>query len=88
MIKIVDEDFIKYNANVKGADVGDCFARSLSLAYNIPYKQVRKELLDGRRYDYEDINSDSNTQRYIRNKGYIKKLHFKEDTLLVADFIQ
>jgi len=45
MIKIINEDFIKYNANVKGADVGDCFARSLSLACNIPYKQVRKRAI-------------------------------------------
>ena len=41
---IVIEKLVKYNANSKDNDTGDCVKRSLSLAYNIDYDQVKREL--------------------------------------------
>lgn len=59
-----------YNANDRNRNTGDCVIRSLTLAYDMPYADVRRELIklggtDGtwnRRYIY---------QQFIKNHGYV-----------------
>lgn len=74
MIKLLEE-LIKYNANDRGSRVGDCVKRSLSLAFDIPYNEVQKELNaitrdvngTGRKiYDYHDAIVFS---KFIHHRG-------------------
>lgn len=45
MITLVNAtDLIKYNANARGNNTSDCVARGLSLAFNLGYDEVLKEL--------------------------------------------
>lgn len=41
---IQSAEFVKYNANNRGNDVGDCVKRSMSLAFDVPYYQIGKLL--------------------------------------------
>lgn len=41
---ILNEALIKYNANIRSKNVGDCVKRAISLAYNKPYSEVEKDL--------------------------------------------
>ena len=43
-MEIISADLVRYNANIRGKNVGDCVKRSLSLAFNIDYGQLEKEL--------------------------------------------
>lgn len=36
--------FVKYNANARGSNVGDCTKRAISLAFDIDYRTVEKEM--------------------------------------------
>lgn len=41
---ILSANLVKYNANASGKSTEDCVVRSLSLAFDVPYTEVRKEL--------------------------------------------
>lgn len=41
---VLNEALIKYNANIRSKNVGDCVKRGISLAYNKPYSEVEKDL--------------------------------------------
>jgi len=43
-MKILSADLVRYNANDRGKNVGDCVKRSLSLATGTSYAQISKEL--------------------------------------------
>ena len=45
-MKIQSADLVKYNANERGKNVGDCVKRSLSLAFGMDYNNVGKELMN------------------------------------------
>lgn len=66
MFHYIDEKLNLYNANARGKSVGDCVKRSISMAFDIPYKQVEKELNEVRKsmsrytddytaYTYDDV---------------------------------
>ena len=67
MSNITSADLIRYNANPRHTDTGDCTKRALSLAFDMPYSQVSKELngianeMNESRdhYDYFKYNSPS-----------------------------
>lgn len=65
---IYSANLIRYNANTSGKNTEDCVVRSISLAFDVPYTQVRKELnailKENRRYD---------SYKYIF-KNYVKYL--------------
>ena len=42
MAKILLSQVVKYNANTRGSNVGDCTTRAISLAFNMDYSEVRK----------------------------------------------
>lgn len=42
---ITSAEFIKYNANAAGHSSPDCVKRALSLAFNMPYNEIAKELI-------------------------------------------
>lgn len=42
---ILASQFIRYNANAAGRSTGDCVKRALSLAFDIPYNEIAKELI-------------------------------------------
>ena len=42
MAKILLSQVVKYNANTRGSNVGDCTTRAISLAFNMDYGEVRK----------------------------------------------
>lgn len=45
MITVLNEmSWVSYNANKDDKRKGDCTIRALSLAYDIPYEKVSKEL--------------------------------------------
>lgn len=45
MFKVIDAaSLVRYNANVRGNNVGDCVCRSISFAFDLPYSQVGKLL--------------------------------------------
>lgn len=83
-----NEDFKYYNANDKDRDTGDCVKRSLSLAYNIPYKQVAKELNDIKRtIRSAKFNTYPVFTKYIKDKGYIDSIDYKSsEAPTVAEF--
>lgn len=43
-MKIKTSDLVKYNANTRGTNTGDCTARAISLAFNMDYSKARKAL--------------------------------------------
>ncbi len=43
-VVILGSEFIYYNANTRGKNVGDCVKRGLSLAYRMDYNEVASEL--------------------------------------------
>lgn len=45
MRRVETADLVKYNANIRGKNVGDCVKRSLSLATGSSYNDISKELL-------------------------------------------
>lgn len=56
-LKLYEAAIKSYNANVRGKDVGDCVKRSISLAFNIPYRDIEKELHNAARTkrNYRDV---------------------------------
>lgn len=42
---MISEEFIRYNANTRNANAPDCVCRAISLAFDIPYNTIHKELL-------------------------------------------
>ena len=43
-VVILGSEFVYYNANTRGKNVGDCVKRSLSLAYHMDYNEVASKL--------------------------------------------
>ena len=41
---ISSADYVNYNANSRGNNVGDCVKRALSMAFDMDYNQTSKEL--------------------------------------------
>lgn len=44
-MNVLSAEFIRYNANAAGRSTGDCVKRALSLAFDVPYNEMAKELI-------------------------------------------
>lgn len=85
-LKLIEE-FIYYNANDRGKYVGDCVKRALSLAFDIPYNEVQKEL----NKIAKEVNSNSYFQykynhmpifkRFVETRGKEFEEYFNKQTL-------
>lgn len=76
-IYVTSAEYKRYNANNRGSNVGDCVKRSISLAFDMPYNQVSRELNElakGSPFDYN--------QRPV----YLKFILAHGGTKLIDDF--
>lgn len=92
MIRLINAtDLIKYNANARGNNTTDCVARGLSLAFNLQYDEILKEL----RATQKQMRSSS--YKYTRVFAEVIKNHAPtsklisikpEDRVTVSEFVE
>ena len=72
MIVIDSSELIKYNANTRGTNTGDCTARAISLAFNISYREARQALNQSAKENWRRdwaYNTHENVVAVIRKLG-------------------
>lgn len=76
MAKIYFSTLVKYNANTRGTNTGDCTARAISLAFNIDYRQAKQALNKSaaehnaeKGYNHWNFNSHPNCEKVIKELG-------------------
>lgn len=72
MTVIENSELVRYNANNRGTNTGDCTARAISLAFNIPYSKARKALNQGAKDNWKKnwhYNTHYNVINVIRDLG-------------------
>ena len=70
MKKLLSSELIRYNANTRGTNTGDCTARAISLAFGIDYHRARKALNDSAKTNIAlRFNSIPNVLKVIRELG-------------------
>lgn len=90
-MKIIDSaELVRYNANTRGTRTGDCTVRSISLAFNKDYREVKKILNDCMRKSREDAYNSSNNIKYALihefNVPESDILDIRTQKLTVAEF--
>lgn len=72
MIKI-QADWVKYNANTRNKNVGDCVKRALSYAYGVDYDEISRQLNRMKGETSSDLfNENKNWRRFLyKNKGFM-----------------
>ena len=84
-MRIESAELVRYNANTRGTSTGDCTARSISLAFNIDYREARKKLNESAKTHYDwEYNSHENVIKVIRELGGGRIIICDRQT--VADF--
>lgn len=84
---VMSAELIRYNANSSGRSTGDCVKRALSLAFDIPYTEIAKELLSvmkEKRRDRWNIPSVYNV--VIENHDPSSKSVLVNEDLTLAEF--
>lgn len=82
-MKKVLADYRKFNINPNDRNVDDCYIRSLSLAYGLPYTEVKNELNKmHRRSSTHAANSDYILELFIKNHGSESVYNVREDVTL------
>ena len=80
--------FTKYNANNRGNNTGDCVKRSLSIAFDIDYNAVSKELLQIMHEKHRDSwKTKTIFEKFISNHGGGDCISCWRDGLQVDDWI-
>lgn len=83
---ITSAEFIRYNANAAGHSSPDCVKRALSLAFDIPYNEIAKELLaEMKRQRQTKWNISSVYQEVVKRHGGSERIKMDGDMQL-ADF--
>ena len=84
---IESADYIYYNANSRGKDTRDCVKRALSMAFDVSYDEISKELLStARRLQKSQWNVYSVFNEVIKQHG--GKEHPKlSQPLTVSEFV-
>lgn len=83
---IQSADWIKYNANNRGNDTSDCVVRSISMAFNIPYNDSHKKLIQ-KQHDMNTSYKYSHVfGKVIQELGGGPKITL-DDVVTVSDFI-
>lgn len=63
-------ELVRYNANSRGTNTGDCTARAISLAFNIDYRKAKKLLNDSASTKWNwEFNTHENYVKVIRELG-------------------
>lgn len=71
------EHFVYYNAHPKGKHVGDCVKRAISLAAQMDYMEVQRQLNRFKRATgAEAFNSNHNPHKYVEQVLHGQKLSF------------
>ena len=90
MKSVCSADLVKYNANTRGTRTGDCSVRSISLAFNKDYREVKKLLNDCMRKSRGSAyNSSSNIKYALINEFNVPEssiLDIRTQKLTVAEF--
>lgn len=68
MIKI-QADWVKYNANTRNKNVGDCVKRALSYAYGVDYDEISRQLNRMKGETSSDVFNDNRVWRNFVNKN-------------------
>lgn len=69
-MRLESATLVKYNANTRGTNTGDCTARAISLAFNMDYSKARKALNDSaKEHRGWNYNTHANCEEVIRNLG-------------------
>ena len=85
-MEIISSELVRYNANTRGTDTGDCTARAISLAFNIPYSKARKALNESAKTNWRwDYNSHDNVVKVIQQLGG-GNLYEQSDKITVGDW--
>ena len=92
MRRINSADLVKYNANIRGKNVGDCVKRALSLATNSSYNDISKELLEAMHEIYKHPDEDEWKRPTVFNHviaahGGSRPLKPKGDVYTLGDFV-
>lgn len=62
-----------YNANPKNKYTGDCVIRAISVALELPWEQVYRDLVEiGIKYGYM-MNDPKTYSKYLDSKGWVKQ---------------
>ena len=86
MKRLLSSDLVRYNANTRGTNTGDCTARAISLAFNIDYSKARKALNDSAKASTSlRFNSIPNVIKVIRELGGSEEIKCPEK-LTVGDW--
>lgn len=90
MIKNIFAALKYYNANSRDSWVGDCVARSISLALDKPYEEARAELNKVKReYGANAYNIQPIFGRYLRQNGVTERVGtIVEDQITVSEFCE
>lgn len=88
---IESADLVRYNANIRGKNVGDCVKRSLSLAFNMDYGQLEKELQKAAHKVYRTPPENAYRQSIVYNEVIYahggSKPKEVDETIKLGDFI-
>lgn len=86
-LHILASQYEYYNANDKGKSTGDCVKRSISLAFNKPYRQVSRDLV----HEAQRLNQEAKEKRQY-NKHYVFNSRLVENNVIKgyggSDFIR
>ncbi len=92
--KVQSADLVKYNANIRGKNVGDCVKRSLSLATGMSYQDTEKELHEAvkKRYSRGMAPDDAWKHSSVYDKvisahGGTKHDHDEVELATLEDFV-
>lgn len=70
MAQVISSELVRYNANTRGTNTGDCTARSISLAFNIDYRKAKTILNESAKTNpMWNYNSHDNCIRVIKELG-------------------
>lgn len=76
---VYSAEFIRYNANAAGRSTGDCVKRALSLAFDVPYNEMAKELIA----KMKELHQEQWNIRYVYEK--VIKAHGGSDEAPTPD---
>jgi len=87
MSQVNSATVIKYNANTRGSDVGDCTTRAISLAFNMDYQKARKLQNESSKANrIYPFNNLRNCQKVIKQLGGGDMIPVNE-TITVEQFV-
>ena len=84
---ILSSEYVKYNANARGNNSEDCVKRSLSLAFDMDYNEVSKELLAISKKKGVEWNMDVVFEEFVRNPGRTDRIIPTDNTKTVGEMI-